>query len=323
MAKPVVIPKTEIFDMHSVHAEADFQIWVASPVPGIMPFPPGPRSCLYVLDANLFFGTAVEMTRLMSQLYGELPPLLVVGVAYDTSVPSTQAELRARDFTPTADPGFEAMARALPGAPEPTLPEDRRLGRAAQFLDFLTEEVRPFIEREYEVAQEGSVLFGSSLGGLFALYAMMERPDAFDAYISVSPAIWWGDGLLLNREEELASSWDDLDTTLFLAVGGGEEREDIPMLAPFKMVSNVQALAERLRAREYESLALATFIPEGESHTTVVPVALTRGLRYAFAVGTLAVARRGDDRALLAASEDIGRVGLSEQERQHLLKPTE
>lgn len=277
---PVVIPQTEVFDMHSAHAEADFQIWVASPVPGIMPFPPGPRSCLYVLDANLFFGTAVEMTRLMSQLYGELPPLLVVGIAYDTSVPTVQAELRARDFTPTVDTRFESMVRALPGAPEPALPEGRRLGRAPQFLDFLTKEVKPFIEEEYEVAKEGSVLFGSSLGGLFTLYAMMERPDEFDAYISVSPAIWWGEGLLLSREEELASSWEDLDTTLFLAVGAGEEREDIPMLAPFKMVANVRALAERLGAREFESLDLATFIPEGESHTTIVPVALTRGLRY-------------------------------------------
>jgi predicted alpha/beta superfamily hydrolase len=249
----------------------------------MMPFPPGPRSCLFVLDANLFFGTAVEMTRLMSQLYGELPPLLVVGIAYGTSVPPIQAELRARDFTPTTDAGFGAMARTLPGAPEPTLPEGRRFGRAGQFLEFLTEEVKPFIEQRYEVAEEGSVLFGSSLGGLFALYALFERPDAFDAFISVSPSIWWGDGFLLNREEELASSMDDLDATLFLGVGGGEEREDIPMLAPFKMVSNVRTLAERLGARGYESLDIATFIPDGESHTSVVPVALTRGLRYVFA----------------------------------------
>jgi hypothetical protein len=283
VTRPVVIPQTAVFDLRSAHAEADLQVWVAQPVPGLRPFPPGPRRCLYVLDANLFFGTAVEMTRLMSQLYGELPPLLVVGIAYDTWVPHLQAELRARDFTPTADAGFEAMARALPGAPEPTLPEGGRLGRAARFLDFLTEELRPFIEGEYEVAPGGSVLFGSSLGGLFALYAMMERPSAFDVYLAVSPAIWWGSGLLLRREEELASSLDDLDTTLFLAVGAGEEREDIPMLASFRMVSNVRTLADRLRGRGYPSLDLATFIPEGESHTSVVPVALTRGLRYVFA----------------------------------------
>ena len=156
MPTPVTLPSTEVFDLYSEHAQADYQLWVASPVQGIMPMPPGPRHVLYVLDANLFFGTAVEMTRLMAQLYGELPPLLVVGIAYDTAVPAVQAELRARDFTPTADAGFEAMARRLPGATEPTLPEGRRLGRGPEFLSFLSSEVRPFIEERYAPLQRAA-----------------------------------------------------------------------------------------------------------------------------------------------------------------------
>jgi len=125
----VTIPQSTVFDIRSEAADADFQIWVATPVPGMMPLAPGARHVLYVLDANLFFGTAVEMTRVMIALYRELPPTIVVGIAYDTSVGSVQAELRARDFTPTVDAGFEAMAQAWPDAPAPTLPQGRRLGR--------------------------------------------------------------------------------------------------------------------------------------------------------------------------------------------------
>lgn len=282
MPAEVTIPHTQVFDMHSEYADADYQIWVAEPVAGVMPLPPGPRQVLYVLDANLFFGTAVEMSRLMSQLYGELPPLLVVGVGYATDQPAIQAELRARDFTPTADAGFGAIARSLPGAPEPTLPEGRRLGRAPEFLDFLTREVQPFVEDRFSVSDNGSTLFGSSLGGLFTLYALLERPEAFDAYIAASPAIWWDGGSLLSLEAEVARSRDDLDARVFLAVGGGEERADIPQLAAFKMISNLQTFAEQLNERGYGSLALDTFVPEGESHTSVVPVALTRGLRFAY-----------------------------------------
>jgi hypothetical protein len=286
-----VIPNTEVFDLRSAHAEADFQVWVASPVAGAMPLPPGPRKVLWVLDANLFFGTAVEMTRIMSQLYGELPPLLVVGIGYPTTLPAIQAELRARDFTPTADAGFEAAVPRPPGAPEPTLPEGRRFGRAKQFLDFLTEEVKPFVAERYEVEENGSVLFGSSLGGLFALYAMLERPEAFDAYIAVSPALWWGNGHLMEREAELDPPRQELATTLFLAVGGEEERADIPMLSSFKMVSNLHLFAERLRSRHYESLDVATFVADGESHTSVVPVGLIRGLRYVLGRGIRAQSR--------------------------------
>jgi predicted alpha/beta superfamily hydrolase len=276
----VTIPRSHVYDVHSGRADADYRIWVAEPIEGAMPFPPGPRRVLYVLDANLFFGTAVEMTRLMSQLYGELPPLLVVGIGYETESPVVQAELRARDFTPTTDSGFGDMVRPMPGAPEPTLPDGRRLGRATEFLTFLLEEAVPFVEDRYRVADDGSILFGSSLGGLFTLYAMLERPAAFDTYVAVSPAIWWDDTFLMRREEALASSRDDLGVRLFLAVGGEEERADIPSLAPFRMVSNVEALATRLQERSYPSLELSTFIPEGESHTTVVPVALTRALRH-------------------------------------------
>lgn len=276
---PVTLPHTEVFDVHSEHADADFQIWVAQPVAGMRPFPPGPRRVLYVLDANLFFGTAVEMTRIMSQLYGELPPLLVVGIGYDTTDPALQAELRGRDFTPTVDAGFQAMSLSIPGAPEPTLPEGRRLGGAAEFLRFVTEEVQPFVENRYDVAEEGSILFGSSLGGLFTLYAMLERPEAFDAYIAVSPALWWDDGALLESARAFRPP-ARLHRSLFLSVGSEEEREDVPALASFKLVSNVRTLADELGAEDDSGLRLRAFIGEGESHTTVVPVALTRGLRW-------------------------------------------
>jgi len=154
------------------------------------------------------------------------------------------------------------------------------------------------VEERYD-ASASSTLFGSSLGGLFVLYALFQHPDAFDAFISVSPALWWDDQLLLRQEDDLAASQEDVEATLFLAVGSEEERADIPTLAPFRMVSNVRTFAERLAARGYPSLDLATYVAEGESHTTVVPVALTRGLRYIHRVrpsagtGVPRVRRRG------------------------------
>jgi len=281
-APEVTIPHTEVHALHSEHVGADFEVWIAHPVAGVMPLPPGPRNVLTVLDANLFFGTAVEMTRIMSQLYGELPPLTVVGIAYPTDDPTLQAELRARDFTPTADSGFEEMAKNIPGGREPTLPEGRRLGGAGRFLRFLRREVRPFVEARVEVAAGGNTLFGSSLGGLFVVHAFLEEPASFDSYIATSPALWWGEGVLFDREAERAGASDDIDADLVLAVGGLEEDPRIPMLVQFKMITNVDTLAERLGSRGYASLRLSKLVLEGESHTSVVPVALTRGLKATY-----------------------------------------
>lgn len=276
----VSLPDTRIHRLHADAVGDDFELWIATPQQGFVPSLEAPR-VLYVLDANLFFGTAVEMTRLMHQLFGELPPLLVVGIGYDSPSPAVQAELRTRDFTPTVDSGFAKMARAMPGAPEPTLPEGRRLGRADEFLRFLVQEARPFVEARYEVAVGGSVLFGSSLGGLFVLHSLLKQPGAFDAYIASSPAIWWDGACLLDREEEVAREGSDLAASLYMAVGEHEERAEIPMLSRFRLVSNLRLLAERLAGRGYDSLDLDSAVIGGETHTSVVPAALTRGLRHA------------------------------------------
>lgn len=62
---PVSIPDTEVHRVHAERIGAEFEIWIARPQAGFVPIPDGPLNVLYVLDANLLFGTAVEMTRLM------------------------------------------------------------------------------------------------------------------------------------------------------------------------------------------------------------------------------------------------------------------
>ncbi|NER79954.1 MAG: hypothetical protein F6K42_10295 [Leptolyngbya sp. SIO1D8] len=92
---PVFIADTEVHPLYSEHVGDDFELWIAQPQAGFAPLSPSPPQVLYVLNANLFFGTAVEMTRLMHKLYGELPPLLVVGIAYPTADGFLQGALRA------------------------------------------------------------------------------------------------------------------------------------------------------------------------------------------------------------------------------------
>ena len=121
--------------------------------------------------------------------------------------------------------------------------------------------------------------FGSSLGGLFAAHVFLHQPELFDSYIATSPALWWDDEAEFHAEAALAETREDVDSQLVLAVGELEENPRIPMLAQFKMVTNVHRMAESLSSRGYESLRLTKMVLDGESHTSVVPVALTRGLR--------------------------------------------
>lgn len=257
-ASGVAIPGTNVHTLHSSRVDREFQIWVAPPRDGLRPPPPGPAHVLYVLAANLFFGTAVEMSRLMHQLFGEIAPVWVVGVAYPNDDFRLQGQLRTQDFTPVQDSGHG--------------------GGADRFLGFLREELHPFIAEQYQLTGP-STLFGASLGGLFTVYTALTAPDAFDHYIAASPSIWWGRESLFELEAQWATERDDMPAELFLGVGGLEESADIPFLAHFRMVTNVHKMADRLMARGYPSLVLTKHVFPAESHTSVVPAILTRGLR--------------------------------------------
>ena len=269
----VAIADTEVHALRSEIVNDDFELWIARPQPGIFSQQREPEGVLFVLDANLFFGTAVEMTRIMHKLYAELPPLLVVGIAYPTNDWMLQGALRTRDFTPSAD---RRMAELPAGFQPPPLPRavEPPMGGAAAFLEFIENEVKPFVRSHYGVGDTRTILFGSSMGGLFVAHAALTEPRSFDTFIAVSPALWW------NQEEifELGPGTAEQTANVFIAVGGLEEDPSIPSLAPFKMVTNAQRFAVRLAdapgfRAHFEEIA-------GETHTSVVPVALTRGLRW-------------------------------------------
>ena len=274
-APPVTIPDSEVHPVHARAVDDDFELWVANPQQGFVPAQGRPR-VLYVLDANLVFGTVVEMTRLMHKLYGELPPLLVVGIAYPTRDGFRQGLIRTRDFTPSADAGFGAMSASLP-RPETVEPVEPPMGGADAFLRFVEEQVVPFVRERFDVDEEGSTLFGSSMGGLLAVHALLRTPHLFDNILAVSPALWWNEGATLRAEP--AAHDQILRPRAYLAAGGLEEAAHVPMLARFRLISNARAMARRLVDLGWAT-ERATFeeIP-GETHTSVIPAALTRGLR--------------------------------------------
>ena len=273
----VSIPDTEVHALHSEAIGDDFEIWVAKPQQGFMHSETGPPRVLYLLDANFYFGTAVEMTRLMHKLYGELPPLLVVGIAYPTENGFQQGVLRTRDFTPSEDKVMAERAASFPKMPG-VQPVEPSMGGANAFAQFLENEVKPFVEARYETQEQGSILFGSSLGGLFVIHSLLSEESSFDNYIAISPALWWNEEELFNLDNSQALL-DQKSANVFIGVGELEEDPAIPMLAEFKLKTNAKRMADQLSSRTASSLKVQFKEFESETHTSVVPVALTRALR--------------------------------------------
>ena len=106
------------------------------------------------------------------------------------------------------------MSHPHPDDPNLTLPITGRKpipvyvldGGGPAFRNFLTNTLCPHIEKRFDVDSSDSVLYGRSLGGLFALNTMLETPDAFRDILALSPSIWFADRRFLKAIEERIES---------------------------------------------------------------------------------------------------------------------
>jgi predicted alpha/beta superfamily hydrolase len=226
---------------------------------------------LYVTDANTYFGMIADMTRNL-QWGGEMPETIIVGIGYPLSKLKTDERWgkwlawRMRDYTPThtaqmdKDFGIEGI----------------KSGGANTFIQFIEQELFPFIEQNYRTKSKDRTYAGFSLGGMFGLYTLFENPELFRRYLLGSPSIWYDDKLVLQLEKKYASSSKDLSAKVFLSAGSLEEEINAGM------VRNMLELASALKSRKYQSFTLETAILEGETHMSAPSVSFQRGLRYFF-----------------------------------------
>ena len=284
----VSLPNTEVRDLHSEIVDQDFSISIGRPF-GPPQSPSKTYPVIYVLDADIGF-PIVRLTALSLQDGGELPPALIVGIGYAGGFMEGMGK-RNRDFTPTPDPVFmKYMGRGGPS------------GGADKFLRFIREELKPFIESNYPADPEDATVVGVSFGGLFATYTLLHEPDTFQRYIVGSPSLWWGDEVVFQYEKSFADTHDDLAASVFVSAGGHETTEHDeafmakmpeymvkPMLEYTKaagktpqMVEVVEPFVDVLAGRSYPSLDLTLHIFPGETHGSVPPMVISRGLRVVF-----------------------------------------
>jgi pimeloyl-ACP methyl ester carboxylesterase len=90
-------------------------------------------------------------------------------------------------------------------------------GAADKFLSFIADELLPTIDRNYRT-RPYRVLIGHSLGGLFAVYALMNCPEVFKGYLISSPSLWWDDQALVKAAQPFFAAHKDLRADLYMTM---------------------------------------------------------------------------------------------------------
>jgi len=286
-APAVTVSQSDSYLLQSKVTGRKYRISVALPLG-----PPARASVVYLLDADELFGLATDTARLL-QDSGEIPPVLVVGIGYPIHSFDEAMVPRSRDFTPVTDGPYEQLVRELRGGKccVPT-------GGAKDFLEFIRGELKPFIAGHYSVDPGDSTVIGHSLGGLFALYALLQEPGTFQRYVVGSPCLICGNRFLFNRESGYAAAHADLAARVYMDVGTEEadlrkildvppdmhdaERRYLEATGNPDSVEVFRQFVSALQGRHYASLQLRSAVESAEGHESLPPILVSRGLRAVY-----------------------------------------
>lgn len=228
-----------------------------------------PYPVLVCLDAQWIFGTVCD-AALNLGLARLLPRVIVVGVGWAAQSAREVVHARARDFTPTTGELPPAVVRNMAGAPV--------FGQAAPFQRWLLDDALPGLESTYNIDATQRTLIGHSLSGLFSLYTLLTRPQAFSRWLVASPSSWWDKRMVFDLEQHNLQHGPAPQGRVFLSAGELEQciGGEIPMLA------NTEAFHARLAARRSQELDTTFSILPGEIHHSTMPAAVSHGLRWLF-----------------------------------------
>ena len=246
---PATILGTEVRDFPSSIMGINYQISIWLP-PGY-PKPGHRYPVVYLTDAEVLLGHIATVIMFLNILE-TVPECLIVGLGHHVSTLDEWAAARDIDYDPQENPEGE--------------PEQKR---ADDFLQFLKQEMIPFIEDTYSADPQDRCLAGYSTGGMFTLYAMLHEPDLFSRYLIVSGVF---DSMLphfLADEQQLASGRKSLPVRAFFAAGEKEEN----------IVPSLHTFVDTLKRRGYEGLHLETLIVEEEDHFSAFPTAFLKGFK--------------------------------------------
>ena len=202
---------------------------------------------LYCLDG---IPNALKMETAFLQSEGFIPQhIILVGIP---PVSVKGISMRDRDFSPTYT--------------EPNT------GGAARFLQFLQQELMPYLQQKLPAKPTGHTLYGASMAGLFTVYAFLTAPDLFTSYMAIDPSLWWGNFCLKKEMARRFGQPASYSNTLWIAGREG---------AAFKSmgIAGIDSLLQQRAPRELRWKCVAY---ANETHYSTMLKGFWDGMKFSY-----------------------------------------
>lgn len=147
-------------------------------------------------DFELLAGIAAE-----AEFSTSFEPFILIGVRTDN---------RYAQLTPPLERMDPKMLTALFG-------DRMQPDGAPKFREFLARDVIPWATSRYRTDRK--VLTAVSLGGLFVVDTLLERPEMFDDYIALTPSVWWDQGRVAEEAAAKLAAHAKSDRRIYITMG--------------------------------------------------------------------------------------------------------
>ncbi|QHT65174.1 alpha/beta hydrolase [Rhodocytophaga rosea] len=191
-------------DVHIIHSRVlnqDRQVYIHVPKLDSLDINK-PLPVLYLLDGENHFHILSAYIEYLRH-WQVIPPMIVVGIV---------SMDRIKDLTPTNSLiNFDGKVDA----------RYKTSGGNEPFFNFIQQELMPYIETTYKTSPF-KIFAGHSFGGLTTIHCMLLRSHMFDAYIAISPSLWFGNKYVLRLAERKLPTLSMRDKKVFYSVGNEE-----------------------------------------------------------------------------------------------------
>ena len=205
---------------------------------------------IYILDGGLLYPLLRGYYNYLRHSK-ESPEAILVGISYGGR-DYGEGNQRSHDFTAPSD-------------------EREHYGGAENFQAFLSDELLPFIEKEYRSSADKRVIYGQSIGGQFVLYTAQTKPNLFFGHIASNPALHRNLPFFL--ELHSAENRNRKKSRLFVGSGSDDLREfRKPALEWIEHWSSQDDLPWDLQAVTLDT----------HTHFSTPPASFRQGLKWIF-----------------------------------------